>query len=108
MTLRIRRIDHARDFVALEPIWSRLTNETGQTSPFLSYDWFWCCWHGVVPQRHPEILVVEDGDTPVAIIPLMHWRARLYGLPIRYISFLEWPDCLIAGMVIPGQSRPVV
>jgi CelD/BcsL family acetyltransferase involved in cellulose biosynthesis len=108
MTLRIRRIDHARDFVALEPIWSRLTNETRQTSPFLSYDWFWCCWHGVVPQRHPEILVVEDGDTPVAIIPLMRWRARLYSLPIRYISFLEWPDCPIAGLVVPGHSRPVI
>ena len=67
MTLHIRRIDHARDFVALEPIWSRLTDDTGQSSPFLSYDWFWCCWHGVVPQRRPEILVVEDGDTPVAI-----------------------------------------
>jgi CelD/BcsL family acetyltransferase involved in cellulose biosynthesis len=108
MTLRIRCIDHARDFVALEPIWSRLINETGQTSPFLSYDWFWCCWHGVVPQRHPEILVVEDGDTPVAIIPLMRWRERLYGLPIRYISFLEWPHCLIADLVPPGQSRPVI
>jgi CelD/BcsL family acetyltransferase involved in cellulose biosynthesis len=108
MTLRIRHIDHARDFGALEPIWSRLTNETGQTSPFLSYDWFWCCWHGVVPQRHPEILVVEEGDTPVAIIPLMRWRVHLCGLPIRYISFLEWPHCPIAEMVISGQSRPIV
>ena len=108
MTLHIRRIDHARDFVALEPIWSRLTDDTGQTSPFLSYDWFWCCWHGVVPHRHPEILVVEDGDTPVTIIPLMSWRACRYGLPIRYISFLEWPYCPIADMVPSGQSHHIV
>jgi len=89
--LQIRRIEKARDFVTLAPVWSRLLGESGQTSLFLSYDWFWCCWHGVWPQRHPEILLVEKAGTPVAIIPLMHWRRRVHGLPIRYISFLECP-----------------
>ena len=108
MTLHIRSINKARDFVVLEPIWSRLTHETRQTSPFLSYDWFWCCWHGVWPQRRPEILVIEDGNTPVAIIPLMHWMARLYGLPVHYISFLEGPHSPITEMVTTGQSDPVI
>jgi CelD/BcsL family acetyltransferase involved in cellulose biosynthesis len=108
MALHIRSIDNARDFVALEPIWSRLIHETGQASPFLSYDWFWCCWHGVWPQRRPEILVIEDGDTPVAIIPLMRWRARLYGLPVHYMSFLEWPHSPITDLVTTNQSDPVI
>jgi CelD/BcsL family acetyltransferase involved in cellulose biosynthesis len=108
MTLHIRSINKAQDFVVLEPIWSRLTDETGQTSPFLSYDWFWCCWHGVWPQRRPEILVVEDGDTPIAIIPLMRWRARLNGLPVHYMSFLEWPHGLTADLVTADQSDAVV
>jgi CelD/BcsL family acetyltransferase involved in cellulose biosynthesis len=108
MSLHIRSINNARDFVALEPMWSRLTHETGQTSPFLSYDWFWCCWHGVWPQRRPEILVIEDGDTPVAIIPLMRWRARLYGLPVHYMSFLEWPHNPIIGLVTTVQSDTII
>jgi CelD/BcsL family acetyltransferase involved in cellulose biosynthesis len=108
MTLHIRSIDNARDFAALEPMWSRLTHETAQTSPFLSYDWFWCCWHGVWPQRRPEILVIEDGDTPVAIIPLMRWRARLYGLPVHYMSFLEWPHGPITDLVTIDQSNSVI
>jgi CelD/BcsL family acetyltransferase involved in cellulose biosynthesis len=108
MTLHIRSIDNARDFVSLEPIWSRLTHETGQSSPFLSYDWFWCCWHGVWPQRRPEILVIEDGDTPVAIIPLMRWRARLYGLPVNNMSFLEGPHSPITDLVTTNQSDPVI
>jgi CelD/BcsL family acetyltransferase involved in cellulose biosynthesis len=108
MTLRIRRIERARDFVALESIWSRLTHESGQTSTFLSYDWFWCCWHGVVPQHRPEILVVEDGNTPVAIIPLMRWKARLHGFPVRYISFLGWPHSPITDLVTTGQSNHVI
>jgi CelD/BcsL family acetyltransferase involved in cellulose biosynthesis len=89
--LHIRRIEKARDFVALAPVWSRVVGDSGQTAPFLSHDWFWCCWHGVWPQRRPEILLVEEAATPIAIIPLMRWRSRVHGLPIRHISFLEWP-----------------
>jgi CelD/BcsL family acetyltransferase involved in cellulose biosynthesis len=108
VTLRIRRIEQARDFVALELMWSRLIAESGQTSPFLSYDWFWCCWHGVWPQRRPEILVVEEGDTAVAIIPLMRWRARVHGLPIRYLSFLEWPHSPTADLVTANRHEQVI
>ncbi|MGH8068027.1 MAG: GNAT family N-acetyltransferase [Candidatus Entotheonellia bacterium] len=89
--MQIRRIDKARDFMALSPLWSKLTCESGQLSPFLSYDWFWCCWHGVWPRCRPEILVIEDAGIPVSIVPLMHWRERLSGLPMRCLGFLEYP-----------------
>jgi CelD/BcsL family acetyltransferase involved in cellulose biosynthesis len=108
MTLHIRSIDNPLEFVALEPMWSQLTRKAGQTSPFLSYDWFWCCWHGVWPQRCPEMLVVEDGDTPVAIIPLMRWTTRLYGLPVRYMSFLEWPHSPLTDLVTRDQPDPII
>jgi CelD/BcsL family acetyltransferase involved in cellulose biosynthesis len=108
MGLAIRRIDKARDFMALAPIWSRLVNDSGQTSPFLSYDWFWCCWHGVWPQRRPEILVVEDMGAPVAIVPLMHWRAWAHGLPVRYLSFLECPHTPMVDLVIADQRDRVI
>jgi CelD/BcsL family acetyltransferase involved in cellulose biosynthesis len=108
MGLSLRRIDKARDFMALAPVWSRLVNDSGQPSPFLSYDWFWCCWHGVWPQRRPEILVVEDMGTPVAIVPLMHWRAWAHGLPIRYMSFLECPYTPMVDLVIADQHEIVI
>jgi CelD/BcsL family acetyltransferase involved in cellulose biosynthesis len=92
MNLRIRRIEHARDFMALASLWSKLARESGQLSPFLSYDWFWCCWHGVWPRHRPEILVMEEAGAPVAIIPLMHWQERLAGLPVRCLGFLEYPS----------------
>jgi hypothetical protein len=90
MKLHIRQINQARDFMALAPAWSELMLASGQTSPFLSFDWFWCCWHGVWPRRQPEILVIEDSSSPLAIIPLMHWRSRLYGLPVRNLGLLEY------------------
>jgi hypothetical protein len=108
MRLCLRPIDNARDFMALAPIWSRLVSESGQTSPFLSYDWFWCCWHGVWPQRHPEILVVEEAGTPVAIVPLMHWRAWGHGVPIRFMGFLECPYTPMVDLVIADRHDRVI
>jgi hypothetical protein len=102
MQLRIRQIEKAQDFRALAPVWAQLAKAHGHLSPFLSYDWFWCCWHGVWPQRRPEILLVEDVGGPIGVVPLMHWRGWVRGLPVRYVGFLEchitpWVDLLTVG-----------
>lgn len=108
MGFAIRSVEKARDFPALAPIWARLMRDSGQTSPFLSYDWFWCCWHGVWPQRRPEILVVEDRGSPVAIIPLMHWKAWVGGLPVRCVGFLEGPTTPMVDIVTAGPHDRVL
>ena len=92
----------------LAPIWAQLARESGQLSPFLSYDWFWCCWHGVWPRHRPEILLVEDAEIPVAIIPLMQWRERLNGLPIRCLGFLEYPNTPMADLLTVAEHGLVL
>jgi Acetyltransferase (GNAT) domain len=108
MKLRIRRIEKPQDFMALAPIWAQLAKENGQQSPFLSYDWFWCCWHGVWPQYRPEILLIEDSGGPVAIVPLMHWRGWVFGLPVRYVGFLECPSTPWADVLTVGEHNTVI
>jgi CelD/BcsL family acetyltransferase involved in cellulose biosynthesis len=108
MSLRVRRIDRARDFMAVAPLWARLARESGQMSPFLSYDWFWCCWHGVWPYRRPEILIVEEAEVPVAIIPLMHRRERLSGLPVRYLGFLEYLNAPMVDLLTVAEHGLVL
>jgi CelD/BcsL family acetyltransferase involved in cellulose biosynthesis len=108
MRLRIRRIERPRDFMALAAVWSELMLVSGQTSPFLSYDWFWCCWHGVWPHRRPEVLVIEDTSSALAIIPLMHWRGRLYGLPVRWVCLLEYGNTPMIDMLSVGEHDRVM
>jgi CelD/BcsL family acetyltransferase involved in cellulose biosynthesis len=108
MSLYVRRIDKARDFMALGPLWNKLAGESGQLSPFLSYDWFWCCWHGVWPKHRPEILILEDEGTPVAIIPLMHWRERFRGLPVRCLGFLTYPNAPMSDLLTVVEYGRVV
>jgi CelD/BcsL family acetyltransferase involved in cellulose biosynthesis len=108
MKLRVRRIEKAQDFVALAPIWAQLAEESGQLSPFLSYDWFWCCWHGVWPQRRPEILLIEETGGPVAIVPLMHWTERFYGLPVRTMGFLQCPHTPMMDVLTIADHKKVL
>lgn len=108
MNLKIRRTESAKDFMALAPLWAELLSANGQTSPFLSYDWFWCCWHAVWPRKRPEILLIEDGGGPVAIVPLMHWQERVRGLPVRCLGFLEGPDTPMVDLLTVGEHGRVI
>ena len=62
MSLRVRRVEAEADFHALAATWDDLAARSGQTSPFLSHDWFACCWPAVGPSRRPEVLVVEASE----------------------------------------------
>jgi CelD/BcsL family acetyltransferase involved in cellulose biosynthesis len=108
MGLSIRRIERARDFMALAPLWSKLAGESGQLSPFFSHEWFWCCWHGVWPRRRPEILVLEETGSPVAIVPLMRWRERFRGFPVRYLGFLECPHTPLVDILTVSEHDRVI
>jgi CelD/BcsL family acetyltransferase involved in cellulose biosynthesis len=107
MSLRIRRVETEPEFRALADTWTDLAARSGQTSPFLSHDWFGCCWLAVGPARRPEVLIVEDGGHPVALLPLMRWKERQRGMPVRRLALLECPDTPFIDVLIGGPARPV-
>jgi CelD/BcsL family acetyltransferase involved in cellulose biosynthesis len=105
MSLRVRRVDTEDGFRALAGTWADLTARSGQTSPFLSHDWFACCWPAVGPARRAEVLVLEDDGHPVALVPLMRWRERRRGLPIRRLALLECPDTPFIDVIVGDEAR---
>ena len=106
--MRVRRIETRDDFEALAPVWRSVATESGQASPFLSHEWFGCCWRATGPGRRPEVLLVEDSAGAVAIVPLVRWSARLHGLPARFLGMLNAPDTAFADWLIVGRSEPVI
>ena len=104
MSLRVHRIESTEAFAALAPLWSEMVGAGGQTSPFLSHDWFACCWHALEPQRRPEVLVIEESGDPIALVPLVRWRHRLRGLPVRRLALFEWPDAPLLDLVTVGEA----
>ncbi len=108
MSLKIRSIERAEEFADLAPLWSELAAASGETSPFMSHDWFWCCWHALQGEERPEVLLMEDATGPVAIFPLMRWRSRLRGLPVRCLGFLACRDTFFTDVLALGQPEPVL
>jgi len=108
MTLTARRITAPEEFAALAPAWADVAGRAGRPSPFLSHEWFACCWPAVQPDRRPEIVVVSEGRDPVAFVPLMSWTQRLRGLPVRYLGLLEAPDSPELDLLTVAEPRAVV
>jgi CelD/BcsL family acetyltransferase involved in cellulose biosynthesis len=106
--LSVRRVAALPEFEALHGRWSQLAEAADQRSPFLSHDWFACCWRACAPASRPEALVVEDGGGPVAVVPLMRWAEKIRGLPVRTLGFLESPDTPFADLVAVAPMSAVV
>jgi CelD/BcsL family acetyltransferase involved in cellulose biosynthesis len=106
--MKVRRIDTRQGFAALAPVWADVARESGHTSPFLSHDWFACCWDLAAPSRRPEVLLVEDAAGPLALVPLVRWRGALHRSPVRFVGMLTAPDTPFADWLITGRPEPVV
>lgn len=90
--MKTRVVTSLREFDALAPLWREVLEERGERSPFVSHDWFATCWRGAGPNRHREVTILEDSAGPVALFPLVRWRATRHGLPVRVLGFLDMPD----------------
>jgi CelD/BcsL family acetyltransferase involved in cellulose biosynthesis len=106
--VKARIITSLREFEALAPIWREVTTESRQTSPFLSHDWFACCWRTAGPTREREVWLLEDSAGPLAFVPLMRWRQRLRGLPVRMVGLLDSPDTPFIDLPAAGAREEIV
>jgi CelD/BcsL family acetyltransferase involved in cellulose biosynthesis len=106
--VRTRHIASLEAFEALRPAWDALVRESGRTSPFLSHEWFTCCWRGAGPSRRPETILIEDTTGPVGLVPLTHWRGRLHRVPVRFVGMLDAPDTPYVDWLTVGRPEPIV
>jgi CelD/BcsL family acetyltransferase involved in cellulose biosynthesis len=106
--MKIRRVESLDQFLTLAPAWAALARESGQTSPFLSHEWFTCCWRASGSSRRVETLVVEDSTGPVGLVPLARWRGVLHRVPVRFVGMLDAPDTPFVDWLTVGRSEPIV
>ena len=107
MTLRVRRLAFTEEFDSIGPVWADLLEQSVPSTPFTSHDWFQCC-RVAAADRRQELLVVEDSVAPISLVPLVAWRGRVRGLPVRYLGLLDCPDSPVADLLHTGPATPVV
>jgi CelD/BcsL family acetyltransferase involved in cellulose biosynthesis len=106
--MKVRVITSLREFDALEPVWRQVTEARPYRSPFLTHDWFACCWRMAGPSVKREVWVVEDAAGPVALVPLVVGRTRLHTLPVRMMRVLDWPDAPVVDVPVAGDVDAAV
>lgn len=106
--MNVRLVTSLREFDGLARVWQEIAREGGHASPFLSHDWFACCWRSAGPDRRREAWVFEDGGVPVAVLPLVRWRTRFHRLPVRALGVMTSPDTPFVDMLTARASEEVV
>ena len=105
--MKIRVVSSLPEFDRLAPMWTRLMNDGRLSSPFVSHDWFACCWRTVGPNRQRLVLVIEDGDGPAAMMPLVRWRTSLNGFPATIVALMDGPGHPIAEFAVARKRQEV-
>lgn len=82
-SLRVELIQEYDAFVRLEPIWNQLVDDAGIDHPFMRHEWVRTWWDCFEHGGALHILLVKEGDEPIAIAPLMLDRGRVYGWTVR-------------------------
>jgi len=86
--LVVATLSDARALVGLEPVWNRLVEEAGLDHPFMTYEWVRTWWECFGGGRRLHVLVVKEGDEPIAIAPLMIHETRFGGWRVRRLEFM--------------------
>ena len=81
--LSIELIEDYEAFVRLGPIWNHLVKEAGLDYPFIRHEWIRTWWDNFEHHGRLHIVVVKQGEEPIAIAPLMIDQGRLYGCSVR-------------------------
>jgi len=103
--LRVETITNWQGLLALQPAWDALLEESGVDHPFLSHEWVKTWWECFGTGNELHVLVVKDGESPIAIVPLMRSAGRFYGLRVRRLEIIGNVHTQRFD-VISGRRRP--
>jgi CelD/BcsL family acetyltransferase involved in cellulose biosynthesis len=84
----VERINTYEQFLALEPLWGQLLERISTPSIFLTHTWFKSWWEGFGRDGQLAILLVREGEVPVAIAPFQYRISKWGGLTVRAFEFL--------------------
>ncbi|MBU4343503.1 MAG: GNAT family N-acetyltransferase [Candidatus Omnitrophica bacterium] len=91
--IKIKRIDD-RDFASIGHIWDKVCAEDS-ANIFQMFDWACNWWKAYGYNKELLMLVVTDGDSPIAIAPLIVTRGPFNRIPARKVEFMYRTNFII-------------
>jgi len=102
--LRVEAVTGYEPFLELEPAWNRLVEAAGIDHPFLEHVWVRTWWECFGSGSTLHILIVKAGDEPIAIVPLIFTRVRMWGIPVKRLGFFYNAHVPRAGLIVARRN----
>ncbi len=101
----VEEVTSREQFTALKPLWESLLEESEESSPFITYDWFRCCLEAYSEGKKLYTLIVKDDSELIGIAPLWQYKDTIRGIPVRKIGFITSPDTPFVDFVFTDSRR---
>ncbi|MDR2115477.1 MAG: GNAT family N-acetyltransferase [Planctomycetaceae bacterium] len=88
--MNTRLITTDEELISIKDSWNHLVRENSETNvPFFSWDWFYCAWlyFGKPAGQQLAVVIVEDGDQLVGVLPLVFGSKKSTGITYRTLGF---------------------
>jgi len=88
--MQTRLIRSEEELLPLKDSWNALIkNRPENDVPFFSWDWFYHSWRhfGEPEGREPAVVVAEDGDRLLGVLPLVRGKRKSSGISYRTLEF---------------------
>jgi CelD/BcsL family acetyltransferase involved in cellulose biosynthesis len=82
----VREINDPLELDALRPMWEELLERTPGSSYCQSLDWLQAFWNHYGARKRLRVLVVQDRDQVIGILPLAVWTAHPYE-PVKSLTY---------------------
>jgi CelD/BcsL family acetyltransferase involved in cellulose biosynthesis len=105
--LHARVISTFTEFLALELVWNRLVEQAAISHPFLEHPWIRTWWECFGEDSKLHIIVITEGERPIAIAPLAITPIRMFGLKLRRLGFLYNSHVPRADFIVGERAEEV-
>jgi CelD/BcsL family acetyltransferase involved in cellulose biosynthesis len=103
--LTVEEITSLQEFESLGSMWTDLTAQIDEPSPFLSHEWFQCCLEGFGEGKQLRIILVRDESRLIAVAPFWQYDETKRGIRHRVIGFVSSLDTPFVDLIVLPKER---
>jgi len=96
------------DFEKLRSVWNSLLEQAPMNRVFLTHEWFYCWWQAFGEGKDLFIVLINENNSLIGILPLMKNRCLFRGMPLRSIEFMANDDSPGCGFIIKKGYKGIV
>jgi hypothetical protein len=106
--LKVEVVDNFDKFNSLEPIWNKLLSQTDADNVFMTFEWFTCWWKAYGEDKKMCFILVKENYEIIGIAPLMKYKMKIRGFPVKTVGFIANEQTNRAGFIISRNKKAVV